>query len=234
MSSQEKGRRMSEQALSRRELYRAQTRDEILTLAMRQIAVGGVEALSMNAVAKEMAVSGAALYRYFASRDELLAVLVVQAYDDLAESLEASVGKRHRSPQTRLVAVAVAYRRWALAQPHCYRLIFSTRLGSDDLASVAIVKASQRSMNVFLVALDGLPPRPGSSGAAASPALAAQLKKWHRRSGEPDLPVDTLHLAIRCWTRLHGVVSLELDGHLQATDIDPGLLYRAEVDDLIG
>ena len=37
-----------------------------------------------------------------------------------------------------------------------------------------------------------------------------------------------------CWTRLHGVLSLEIDGHLSATNVDPGLLYDAEVDDLIG
>jgi len=113
-------------------------------------------------------------------------------------------------------------------------LIFSTSLDSGRLASDEIVSASQRSMNVFLTALGSLPPSPESTGRAVSPVLATQLEAWHRRSTGPALPPATLRLGVTCWTRLHGIMSLELDGHLHATNIDPGLLYRAEVEDLIG
>lgn len=225
---------MGAQTLSRRELYREQTRAEIMTIGVRQIAGGGAEALSLNAIAKEMAVSGAALYRYFTNREDLLAALVVQAYEDLARTLEASAAKRHKSGPARVRAVADAYRAWALVQPQRYRLVFSTRLDSGRLASDEVVVASQRSMNVFLDALGSLPPNPGSSGRAVSPALAAQLEAWQQRSTEPPLPPETLRLGVTCWTRLHGILSLELEGHLHATNIDPALLYCAEVDDLIG
>lgn len=225
---------MSEQAPSRRELYRERTRDEIMALALRQISDGGVEALSMSAIAKQMAVSGAALYRYFAGRDDLLAALVVQAYQDLARTLESAAADQHQSPPARVRAVATAYRTWALGQPHCYRLIFSTRLDPGRLGSEEIVLASARSMTVFLGALGGLPPHPEATGRSLGPALAAQLASWHRRTADTELPAATLRLAVACWTRLHGIMSLELDGHLHATNIDPALLYQAEVDDLIG
>jgi AcrR family transcriptional regulator len=225
---------MTEQTLSRRERYREQTRAEIMTIGLRQIADGGAEALSLNAIAKEMAVSGAALYRYFSSREELLAALVVQAYEDLARTLEASAAKRRQSGPARVHEVAAAYRAWALAQPHRYRLIFSTRLDSGGLASDEVVLASQRSMNVFLRALGSLPPNLKATGRAVSPALARQLENWHQRSAEPALSPATLRLGMTCWIRLHGIMSLELDGHLRATKIDPALLYAAEVDDLIG
>jgi AcrR family transcriptional regulator len=225
---------MSEQTLSRRELYREQTRVEIMTIALRQIADGGVEALSLNAIAKDMAVSGAALYRYFASRDDLVAALVVQAYEDLAQTLETAAGRRHRSASARVHAVADAYRNWALAQPHRYRLIFSTPLGAGRLASDDVVLASQRSMNVFLQVFSSLPTSTAATGRTVAPALASQLEAWHQRSTETALPPSTLRLGMTCWTRLHGVLSLEIDGHLSATNVDPGLLYLAEVDDLIG
>jgi hypothetical protein len=48
------------------------------------------------------------------------------------------------------------------------------------------------------------------------------------------LPPPALLPALLAWTRLHGVLSLELDGHLTATGIDPALLYQAEVDLLAG
>jgi hypothetical protein len=131
-------------------------------------------------------------------------------------------------------AVADAYRAWALGQPHCYRLIFSTRLDAGRLRSEEIVVASQRSMNVFLATLASLPPRPGSSGRTVSSALATQLEAWHSRTDHQPLPAATLRLGVTCWTRLHGIMSLELDGHLNATGIDPALLYHAEIEDLIG
>lgn len=225
---------MSEQTLSRRERYREQTRDEIMTIGLGQIAEGGVAALSMNAIAKQMAVSGAALYRYFAGRDDLLIALVVQAYEDLAQTLESAAAGRHRSAAAKVHTVADAYRNWALAQPHRYRLVFSTWLGGGHLASKEVVGASERSMNVFLSALGKLPAGTESSGRRVGPALAAELTAWHGRSTGTALPASTLRLGITSWTRLHGLVSLELDGHLHATTIDPALLYAAEVADLIG
>ena len=38
-----------------------------------------------------------------------------------------------------------------------------------------------------------------------------------------------LALGLFSWTRLHGIISLELGGHLGATGLDPTLLYDAEV-----
>jgi AcrR family transcriptional regulator len=177
-----------------------------------------------------MGMSGPALYRYFAGREDLLAELVVEAYEALAAALEDAAGTRRRSPEARLRAIADAYREWALAQPHRYRLAFSTRTGSGQLAPERVIPAAQRSMDVFLDALaeldapgDGLP-RP----------LKAQLEAWHARSGRDRIAPAVLRRGIACWTRLHGLLSLELEGHFASMNVDPALLYRAEVDDLIG
>lgn len=224
---------MTERTSTRRERYREQTLAEIKTIALAQIASGGVEALSLNAIAKDMAVSGAALYRYFASRDELLADLVVEAYDDLALALEEAASVRHRSPAAPLRAVAAAYRDWALAQPHRYRLVFSTPMGSGQLAAGRVIPAAQRSMNVFLDVLSALPEADLAEGARAVPApLASQLRSWGQRSGGHH---DTalLRLGLACWTRLHGSLDLELGGHLHATQVDAALLYELEVEDIV-
>jgi hypothetical protein len=83
-------------------------------------------------------------------------------------------------------------------------------------------------MNVVLAVL-----APAAATETAEPEelpddLDAQLQAWHRRSGTGSLPSITLHRAITVWTRLHGLLSLELDGHLASTGIDPALLYQAE------
>jgi AcrR family transcriptional regulator len=201
---------------TRRERNRERTLAEIKQIALRQLAEGGVDALSLNAIAKEMGVSGPALYRYFAARDDLIAELVVEAYEALAAALETA-------PQD-IRALADAYRAWALAQPHRYRLAMATPLGSGALAPERVIPAAQRSMDVMLAALAELPPAPPPPA-----ALAEQLTAW----GGTDLPPAVLQRGLTTWSRLHGLVMLELDGHLASTGVDPALLYRAEVDSLI-
>lgn len=234
---------MAERLLTRRERYRQATLAEIKQLAMQQIAEGGTGALSLNAIAKAMGMSGAALYRYFASRDDLLAELIVDAYHDLADALQAAAG-RGESPVARFRATAGAYRTWALAEPHRYRLVFANLAGSGQMEPKRVIPAAQRSMDVFLSVLSevggspsGLPASPGPpvpSGGSVPASLRAQLETWHARSGASALPPATLLRALLAWTRLHGVLSLELDGHLTATGVDPALLYQAEVDILAG
>jgi AcrR family transcriptional regulator len=228
---------MAERVLTRRERYRQETLAEIKQLAMRQIAEGGTGALSLNAIAKAMGMSGAALYRYFASRDDLLAELIVDAYHDLADALQAAAG-RGDSPVARFRATAGAYRTWALAEPHRYRLVFANLAGSGQMEPERVIPAAQRSMDVFLSVLSEVGGSPSGLPAAPGPpvpaSLRAQLETWHARSGASALPPATLLRALLAWTRLHGVLSLELDGHLTATGVDPALLYQAEVDILAG
>lgn len=218
---------------TRREHQRAQTLAEIKTLAMAQIAAGGVTNLSLNAIAKEMGMSGAAIYRYFDNRGLLLAALAIDAYSDLADTLETAAHRRQSSARACWQAVATAYRNWALEQPHRYRLVFSTRVGSGQLAPDRIIPASARSMIVLLDSIAAATPSTRRATAKPARVLSRQLRDWQTRTDMPDLPDATLLAGLRAWTRLHGVISLELEGHLPSTGVDPQLLYDAEVASLI-
>jgi AcrR family transcriptional regulator len=78
----------------------------------------GVVACELLDAAGRRAVSGPALYRYFASRDDLLTELVIDAYNDLADALTAATSEvSSHDPRPRFEALARAYRSWALAQP---------------------------------------------------------------------------------------------------------------------
>ncbi|MGI8417103.1 MAG: TetR/AcrR family transcriptional regulator, partial [Nakamurella sp.] len=202
-------------------------------IAMEQLTAGGVAAVSLNAIARAMAMSPAAFYRYFDNRDELLAALVVEAYDSLADALEKTAD-RGGTVSTRITAVADACRDWALAHPHSYRLIFASTTGSgQDLAPERIAPAAQRSMDVFLALLSDLNTGPPPARDPLSRALQAQLRAWGQRSAQPSLSTATLYLGLIWWSRLHGLISLELGHHLQATGIDPRLLYHTELRSLL-
>ena len=63
------------------------------------------------------------------------------------------------------------------------------------------------------------------------PAQPRQLRDWiaARAGGPVELPARVLRLGVLTWTRLHGIVSLELAGALGDMGLDGGLLVDAEV-----
>jgi AcrR family transcriptional regulator len=216
---------------TRRERLRTQTLGEIKQHALAQVADGGVAALSLNAIARAMGMSGPAIYRYFGSRDELLAALITDGYGELARTVQAAAtAAARRTPARRLAAVADAYRAWARANPYRYELLFSVRPATYSDPSEAI-GAIQPAMNVLLDLLEEIA---GAVAPASDARLEGQLARWAgaRGAGDSHSP-HVLELGVLTWTRLHGVVSLELAGILGDMELDAGALVRAELDDVV-
>ncbi|UPT43833.1 TetR/AcrR family transcriptional regulator [Streptomyces sp. WAC00303] len=207
-------------AATPRERYRAQVRAEIKEHAWKQIAEAGASALSLNAIAKQMGVSGPALYRYFAGRDELITELIRDAYRSLADAVHAAA-VTGSDP----AGLAHVLRGWALADPHRYFLIYGTPVPGYH-APEEITGISSEIMADLLTACAALEP-----DAPATP-FAAHLADHRDWAGDHPAPPAALHRALTFWTRLHGVLSLELAGHFTGMAFDPALLYEAEIDDL--
>lgn len=229
----------------RRDRLRAQALAEIKTLAMAQIAKGGPDALSLNAIARAMGMSGPAIYRYFAGRDALLTALVTDLYGELADALEHAAGaSSRRGGPGRLRALADAYRSWALAHPREYVLVFATGAPGGGEDAPEVVAASHRSMELLIRVLAEIasgagpedPPStlPRTTGPTPppAPALDRSLRGWAAARGDEDVSVHVLRLGVLAWSRLHGIVSLELEGAYAAMGVDAGALYRLEVDEL--
>lgn len=206
---------------SPRERYRVQMQAEIKERAWEQIATAGASALSLNAIAKQVGMSGPALYRYFASRDELITELIRDAYRSLADSLATA-----RDSGADLRGMAYALREWALADPHRYFLIYGTPVpgyrAPDDTTAI-----SNETMTMLIEACAAL--------AIDEPATPFDTELEHHRRWAPDntITAATLHRAIAFWTRIHGALSLELAGHFAAMEFDPALLFADEVDTLV-
>jgi AcrR family transcriptional regulator len=171
-----------------RDRFRAQMRQEVKDVALRQLAEGGAGALSINAIAKELGVSGPALYRYFAGRDALLTELILDAYADLTAALSAAP----RPPD-----LAAAYRAWATAHPHRYRLLFGAPLPGYDPHHDGLAGAAQQVVDVL------------------------------RAGVEPGTEPSVVGRAVGLWSRLHGFVSLEIEGNFHRLGLDPELYFEA-------
>lgn len=217
---------------TRRAERRAQTVREIKELAMNQVSEGGPDAVSLSGIVREMSMSPPAVYRYFASRDALLADLVVDAYDELADHLVA-IEERESSAERRLDAVLRGTREWALEHPNAYRLIFQSSLGSgQEFAVERTVPASSRSMAVVITALAAVTGHDGQAragGTSRQGDIAEAMGRWAERTGLTHVSTEVLVLAFLTWTRLHGIISLELGGHLAATGLGAAVLFEAEL-----
>src|SRR3954447_19178816 len=138
-----------------RDRFRSQMRQEVKDAALRQLAAGGPQALSVNAIAKERGAAAPAPSRSFAGRDALLTELILDAYADLIRALAAAPAPGEAAPEkSRLPTLADAYRAWAVAQPHRYRLLFSAPLPGYDAPDDRLVAAARKVMGLILAALD--------------------------------------------------------------------------------
>jgi AcrR family transcriptional regulator len=209
-----------------RERYRAQVRAEVKQAALAQLAQAGPGGISISAIGRQLGVSGPALYRYFASRDELLTELVIDAYHDLADALTAATSHvPGQDPRGRLEALARAYRSWALAQPHRYRLLFGPPLPGYDAHAQRLIDAAQKAMNLLLDILGAA----GDRAAIPPPQpLASQLAAWAQPHHPGTGPATALR-AVLVWSRLHGIVSLEIAGNFASMDLDPGQLFEIQL-----
>src|ERR1700722_13105958 len=178
----------SDAPLSRRERIRADTLAEIREHGFAQVAEGGPGALSLNGIAKAMGMSGPALYRYFASREDLLVALVEESWADIADALtEAAKRTQSETPAERFRAALNPPRQWALSQPHRYRLVFGSSYGSGKLDPDRIAPPSQRAMEVVLAALSEWGPAE-QAAAVSDSELRRELVQWG--NGSEDSPRD--------------------------------------------
>ena len=214
--------------LSRRERLRAETVREIRDIAMRQVDVGGPAGLSLSAIAKEMGMSGPALYRYFASRNELLGAVLTDAYAQLVRAVrEADDASARRSPAARLAANAAAYRGWALKHPRRYALLFGGREEGFADPAEAIAEIHEGMLVLLRIFADLAGDR---AVTGRRDKLDRQLVDWARRRADSEgFSPFVLRLGVVFWTRMHGIISLELSAVFEDMGIDGQALLDNEV-----
>jgi AcrR family transcriptional regulator len=201
-------------AAGTRARVRAALTREIVDAARRHLATDGAAGLSLRAVARELGMASSAVYRYFPSRDDLLTALIVEAYDALGVAAEeAEAASAQADPRARLQAVCGAVRRWALAHPHEYALVYGSPVPGYAAPRATVGPAARVGKALARIVADGVAAgtvKPGTGGTDAllTPGVAAQV-------GLPADPGGTLGARmIQAWTALFGLVSFELFGHL--------------------
>jgi AcrR family transcriptional regulator len=224
--------------LSRRERARADTVREIKATARRVLVDQGVDGLALRAVAREMGMTAPGLYRYFASREDLVEHVVADLYDEVTGTLEqVRDAADPATPGLQLLLVARAFRTWAITHRPEFGLLFGSAgqgvLPEDahDYGERPSQLAGARFGAVFatLVARIYLEQGfPVPDEADLDPALTVQLREWCAKLPVP-LPLGVMHVFLSCWIRLYGLVCMEIFGHLRFALNDAEPMFEAEL-----
>jgi len=220
-----------------RERAREQTISDIVRIGREQLASVGAAALSLRAVARELGVVSSAVYRYVKSRDELLTLLVVEAYNELggeAERAAAAAGASDYPGQFRALGRAV--RRWGLREPARYALLFGSPVPGYQAPAERTTGPGTRIPIALVRILDGAY-RADALAVPKAPEPAADLGPLGRDLGELrrqlDLAVPDALLVrgVLAWASLFGAVSFEVFGQYgPQTFTAPELLFEHQLD----
>jgi AcrR family transcriptional regulator len=176
--------------------------------------------LSLRAIARDMGMTSSALYRYFASREQLLIALTADGFASLADALEqaeAEILQRDHTAGERFMQIMRAYRQWSLSHPTEYALTFGTPVPGVQPMSEQVKAEMFRGVEVlFRVMVTGMKRgaiHPRGLPGRDEPGLRARLEGFASAVDEALTP-EAMAGCMFVWTHLHGAISLELFGHM--------------------
>jgi len=199
---------------SRRERLREATMAEIRAIARELLVTQGSQAVTVNAVARKMGVSGPALYRYYSSQGDLLDALRRDFYCELIKTMNSARDARGSdAPGCRLLAICRALRGWAITHPAEFGCLFASQApASPELCTPPASQTGQAFGRVFLeefVKIWSTKRFPIPSLEDMDPSLAAQLHTYSARI-DGALPPEAAYVFLACWMRLYGLLCMEV------------------------
>lgn len=205
--------------------------DAIKETAWKQIAEFGAPALSLRAIARELKISAPAIYNYFPDRDALVTALIIDAFTSFGDwQIEARDSAPADDHAERMRVIGLAYRDWAHTYPQRYLLIFGTPIPGYKGPADKIVPSSVRSLSALVSVVEAM----RAAGKLSintfpevKPEYKASFEMWQSHGGEAD--ILALSVAMVIWTRVHGIVSLEIQGNLPPFGAKGDSLYQYEL-----
>lgn len=208
----------------------------IVELGNEQLVACGAGELSVREIARGLGMVSSAVYRYVSCREELLTLLIVDAYGDLADAVDAALAAAEAEaesesgadPRTRFLALAAAMIRWALAHPERWTLLYGTPVSGYDAPAESTNADGTRVMaRMLMIAADA------DADADAGSASDAENAAEGRRALHVDPAVQKLleaHVvefgvqadaetgvrAVTAWSSLVGIISAHVFRQLGA------------------
>ncbi|HUJ74728.1 MAG TPA: TetR-like C-terminal domain-containing protein [bacterium] len=178
-------------------------RDALLGAALAELKEHGAAGLSLRRIAARAAVSHAAPYRHFRSKEHILAALVWDTQERFTTALRTA-REREGTARARLFAVGEAYLAFARRNPERLTLMFSeTGMAAMRRFPVEMTTESIRRYDSF-----------GVLEQTVRECQAADLLNPQADSGA---------LSVLVWSMVHGLAAIEREGFLASLSSKRGL-----------
>ncbi len=225
-------------AARRRDRLRAEFVIEIKQAARELLVRGGVEALSMAAIARQVGVSPPALYHYFDDLDAIIGHLAGDIVDELVIVMTAAVTAEPVDDlAARLRAATRAFRSWAVAHPVEYGLVFGTPTAAAGSAQAGLAANWVRRLagvwGPLVLETWRRYDFPILDDAELGEALRAQMDRYRQALDLPDVPLGFFLVFLDCWRQIYGAVCLEVFDHFGSTITDYAPQYERMITDIL-
>lgn len=219
--------------MGKRQQGRERIEAAIVEIGRQHLVTEGAAGLSLRAIARDLGMVSSAVYRYVSSRDDLLTLLVVDAYTELADAVDGAATQSDW--RGRIRGIADAARDWAIHQPARWALLYGSPVPGYHAPAERTVGPGTRVVGALFAAVaDGIAAGDigPSEGAVAQP-LSSDLD---RIRAEFDFDGDD-GIVAKCfllWAGLVGAISLEVFGQYGADTLtEPVQMFELQIGMLI-
>ncbi|MFT6261429.1 MAG: AcrR family transcriptional regulator [Bermanella sp.] len=174
----------------------------LMEAAIKSIRLNGIERLSLRALARDIGISQTAPYRHFKDKTQLLVKLAVEGFNTLvANKLDNRTGDYS---EENLIEVGVNYVQFAKQHPEHYKLMFGSSI-ENRRDHEELIDASHAAFQcIFEQVEEG-------------------IKIGFLINEDPEI------LAKSCWTTVHGIASLYIDGFFENINYNFDEFLRMQV-----
>ncbi|GGL35795.1 TetR/AcrR family transcriptional regulator [Nocardia jinanensis] len=216
---------------------------DIRRVARELLVDRGTEALTLRAIARDLGVTAPALYRYYSSREDLVAAVRRDICIHLAEDLAVQVAELPDDGVIRLFAICRGFRHWALAHRNEFTLVFASPADGgagglrrfDESFGLVFLEAAGRLLATYDLATpptDLIPAALRADLIVFQEELLAVLARSGQKFPAEKLDLGVAYLMMTMWARLYGHVTLEVFGNYPMPVSDPEVLFDAVLTDL--
>ncbi|OBB64291.1 MULTISPECIES: TetR/AcrR family transcriptional regulator [Mycobacterium] len=217
--------------MGKRQETRQQIEARIIQLGRQQLVDRGAAGLSVRAIARDLGMVSSAVYRYVSSRDELLTLLLVDAYSDLADAVDRAREAVGDLWSDDVIAISRATREWAVAHPARWALLYGSPVPGYHAPPERTVAVGTRVVAAFFDAVaSGI--ATGDIRLTDTVAPQPMSSDFERIRQEFGFPGDDQVVA-KCfllWAGVLGAISLEVFGQYGADTLtDPEAVFDAQL-----
>jgi AcrR family transcriptional regulator len=238
-------------APTRRERNKADTNREIREQARSLLIDRGPDAVTLRAIARKVGITAPALYRYYTSREDLIEHIRMDICTDLADELNLDLaGLPESDVVAQVLAICRGFRRWAIAHPQEFSLVFASPADLSTLQDGAVhllVPATDPFGRVFLAVAgkvlttmrlaappdDTVPAEVRADLAHFRTSLLTTISEAGFEVSADVLGLGTAYAILKFWVRLYGQVALEVFGRFPFAVTKPEPLFEALLADLV-